>query len=499
MGALPEAAEEQAILDKSKRILFFDDYMIESLKDTRFALNPAVKVANNPVIRSDRPWEGRTIAEATVFYDEDQKLFRMWYPVYDYHPPMPPAGAAVSQKDLGIVDIATERKKCTACYAISEDGYHWEKPSLGLVEFQGSKANNILMESGMKSRDHFSTGHVFRDPVEEDPARRYKGLKANLILGQDGRERMTIDLYYSPEGFNWTPYEGNPVYDLKRPGSWGPTSFMGWDPIRGVYAVYMENCGHQHCPVGKRLIGRAESPDMIHWSESETILVPDDEDGPDTELYGMHPGVYGGLYVGMLWMFSNTEQNHYPQFVFSRDGIRFDRTYREPFILRGTSPAFDSNAICPLKPIVHGDTIFIYYLGGNYRTQEQFDIVGADEAECSIGLAVVPRDGFVCLESGERESGEAVTRSLRFSGSKLYVNMQVAGAGPGDLKAEILDPAYFPVPGHTFTDADSLTTTGLDNVVTWNGSPDISRLAGRPVKLRFYLKNTKLFSLRFAD
>jgi len=465
--------------------------MIESLKNARFALNPAVKVSNNPVIRGDRPWEGKSIAEATVFYDEEQELFRMWYPVYDYHPPRPPVGVPASP------ELVLERKKCTACYAISKDGYHWEKPSLGLVEFQGSKANNILIAGS--GRDHFSTGHVFRDLVEKDSAKRYKGLKANMIQGQGGQERMTLDLYYSRDGFHWRPYEGNPVYDLKRPGSWGPTSFMGWDPIREVYAVYMENCGHQRCPLGKRLIGRAESPDMIHWSESDTILVPDDKDGPDIQLYGMHPGVYEGFYVGMLWIFSTTQQGHYPQFVFSRDGVRFDRSYREPFIHRGTPPAFDSNSVCPLRPIVHGDEIFIYYLGWNYRTQKQFDALGEEKAEGAIGLAVVPRDGFVCLESKEQESAEVVTRSLRFSGSKLCMNMRVAGAGPGELKVEILDPAHFPVSGHTFEDADPLAKTGLDNVVTWNGNPDISRLAGRPVKLRFYLRNAKLFSFWFAD
>ncbi len=486
----------QATVDTTKRMLFFDDAMIESLKSTRFALNPAVKVSNNPVIISDRPWEGKTIAEATVFYDEDLKLFRMWYPVYDYHPPTPPVEQPVSQNELGVADIARARKRCTACYAISEDGYHWEKPSLGLVEFQGSKANNILMASSMKSRAHFSTGHLFRDPVEEDPDKKYKGLKSNMLRGQDGQERMTLDLFYSGDGFNWTPYEGNPVYDLKRPGTWGPTSFMGWDPIGKVYAVYMENCGHQKCPVGKRLIGRAESPDMIHWSQSETILVPDEEDGPDTELYAMHPCVYEEFYVGMLWMFNKTQQTHYPQFVFGRDGIRFDRRYREPFILPGPTPEFDSNSILPLKPIVYKDEIFVYYIGANYRTRQQFDVLGEEKAQWSIGLAVLPRDRFVCLEGEEGKRGEIVTHTLRLSGSRLHVNMEVVGAAPGDLKVEVVDPAYFPLPGHTLKDADALPRSGLDNVVTWNGNPDVSGLAGRPIKLRFYLRNVRLFSFR---
>jgi hypothetical protein len=370
---------------------------------------------------------------------------------------------------------------------------------LGIVEFQGSKANNILMASGPKSRDHFATGHIFRDPAEKDPEKKFKAMKANMLPGPGGKERMTIDLYYSRDGFHWTPYEKNPVYDLKRPGSWGPTSFMGWDPVREVYAVYMENCGHQHCPVGKRLIGRAESPDMIHWSESETILVPDDIDGPGVDLYALHPFVYEEFCVGMLWVFSEAKQSHFPQFVFSRDGIRFDRRYRQPFIESGASPAFDSSSILPLRPILHGDKIFIYYIGTNYRTQQQFDRLGARQAEWSIGLATIPRDGFVSLESRGGERGEVVTRSLRFSGKRLVVNMQAAGSGRGEIKVEILDPAYFPVMSHTVKDADPLAASGLDNTATWNGNPDLGKLAQRPVKLRFHLKNAKLFSFRFAD
>ena len=51
---------------------------------------------------------------------------------------------------------------------------------------------------------------------------------------------------------------------------------MGWDPIRNVYVAHIESCLHRGCPLGKRITGRSESPDMIHWSEVETIMIPDD-------------------------------------------------------------------------------------------------------------------------------------------------------------------------------------------------------------------------------
>ena len=418
--------DRQPMALPSKHILFFDDHMVLGMKNAEFAVQRALKPSQNPVIRGDRPWEGKTIAEVSVVYDDEMKLFRMWYPVYDYHPPMPPAGTPTDEK---IADLAEERKRCTACYAVSKDGYTWEKPALGIVDFRGSRQNNILMASGPESRQHFATGHVFRDPVEKDPAKRYKGTKHHVVGG-----RMVIDLYYSSAGVHWTPYPGNPVFDLNRQGTWGPTSFFGWDPIRRCYAVYMENCGHQKCPDGKRLIGRAESPDMIHWGAPDTILVPDQEDGPDVQPYALHPATYGEFYIGLLWSHNVRQQMHYPQFVFSRDGSRFDRRYRGSFIERGTGAAFDSNNLMPIRPVVRGDEIFFYYLGANYRGRERFDALGAEKAEMSIGLAVVQRDRFVCIQPTGGNAGEIVTRSMQASGKKLILNTEKAGEGHGRSK-----------------------------------------------------------------
>src|SRR5262249_53109552 len=41
-------------------------------------------------------------------------------------------------------NIGYERVNCRICYATSKDGATWVKPNLGLVEFNGSKENNIV-------------------------------------------------------------------------------------------------------------------------------------------------------------------------------------------------------------------------------------------------------------------------------------------------------------------------------------------------------------------
>ena len=59
-----------------------------------------------------------------------------------------------------------DRVICLA-YARSKDGVHWEKPSLGLVDWRGSRENNLLFQYA------HGTG-VMIDDREEDPGRRFK-------------------------------------------------------------------------------------------------------------------------------------------------------------------------------------------------------------------------------------------------------------------------------------------------------------------------------------
>ena len=66
------------------------------------------------------------------------------------------------------------------CYAESEDGLHWRKPELGLIEFNGNTRNNLVQ------RGAHGAG-VFFDPTDADPARRYQAALQRLHRRRDGR------------------------------------------------------------------------------------------------------------------------------------------------------------------------------------------------------------------------------------------------------------------------------------------------------------------------
>ena len=215
---------------------------------------------------------------------------------------------------------------------------------------------------------------------------------------------------------------------------------MGWDPIRQVYVAFMENCQHKRCPLGKRLIGRAESPDLIHWSEPSTLIIPDDQDPPDLQFYDMYATTYEGFYIGMLWCFrSSSPVMRWIQFVFSRDGIHWDRRFRQPFIPLGPEPEFDSGTISAMTPIVHGDTMFFYYFGKNYRDRVLTEIGGPGPME-AMGLATLPLGRFVSVENDDatrNRFAEVGTLPFTFKGSELRVNMAPQLKGPGATAVQI--------------------------------------------------------------
>ena len=97
----------------------------------------------------------------------------------------------------GAAGLLLDTQGSVMCLATSEDGIHWERPSLGLVEFDGSTDNNIL-----PTKEGVPPTPAFQDLREADPAKRYKALR---MIGDTQTRGMQYDLFYSPDGINWTP------------------------------------------------------------------------------------------------------------------------------------------------------------------------------------------------------------------------------------------------------------------------------------------------------
>ena len=55
-----------------------------------------------------------------------------------------------------------------------------------------------------------------------------------------------------------------------------------------------------------------------------------------------------------------------------------------------------------------------------------------------------------------------------------------------------------PLADFALSDMDPLYGDELDAVTQWRGGDDLSDLIGRPVRLRFVLKDADIYSLRFG-
>jgi len=88
-----------------------------------------------------------------------------------------------------------------------------------------------------------------------------------------------------------------------------------------------------------------------------------------------------------------------------------------------------------------------------------------------------------------------VTKPLTFSGSKLAMNFATSAAG--SVQIEIQSDSGNPMEGLALGDCAEIFGDEIDRVVTFKRGSDLSHLAGKPIRLRFLLKDADLYSLHF--
>lgn len=111
------------------------------------------------------------------------------------------------------------------------------------------------------------------------------------------------------------------------------------------------------------------------------------------------------------------------------------------------------------------------------------------------GVAVARTDGFIVAEAAYT-GGELTTKPLVFEGTTLQLNVDT-GAG-GIVQVEIQDQSGRPLDGFTAADADEINGNYLRVAASWRGRSDVSALAGQPVRLRFIMRDARLYSFQFV-
>lgn len=433
--------------------IFVDDFLIEQLSGAALVMHkPQPKEV---VIVCDAPWEGNTSAYFTLFQDGD--IYRMYY--------------------RGTHSDLASRKSFHpefVCYAESRDGIHWTKPNLGLVEFNGSKENNIL-RSGPGS-------HNFTPFKDDNPActpdARYKALAGGTTT-IDGKRKACLQAYKSTDGIHWSLMRDEPVIT---DGAFDSQNLAFWHPERKTYLDY-----HRKGRSGVRDIMTCSSTNFLDWTQPEFLKYGS---APSEHLYTNAVQLYfraPHIYLGFPTRFQPKHEQVEPILMTSRDGLNF-RRWPDPLIpitapqdRDGNRSNYMARGILQLPSQNRELSLYAteaYYAGPGSRLR-RFSI---------------RKDGFVSVQASS--AGKLLTKSLKFSGDRLALNYQSESGG--EIRVGIIDTSSGKfVPGFGLDDCDVLRGDEIRQVVTWKGIRDLGQLAGKSIQLQFQLKQVDLYAFQF--
>ncbi|MBN1511487.1 MAG: hypothetical protein JXB13_05685, partial [Phycisphaerae bacterium] len=234
----------------TRRELFVDRFLVESLDGARLRLHEPVRAETVLRGEPEYPWEGIGSMAVAVWKDDD--VFRMHYRC-----------------------IATEDFKAGAFrpeWAIAEspDGIHWTRPLRDARTLEFGRLSNLIADDQGRPL-HSMTSVAINTRPGAPAGRRYLGLKI-LRPGGDMYSLATATLYTSPDGFRWTRFREEPVYETDLFNAFDSQPMIFWSEAEGQYVMYHrylvrgEQAGADSLP-GMRSIARTTSPDLVAWSE----------------------------------------------------------------------------------------------------------------------------------------------------------------------------------------------------------------------------------------
>ncbi|HUT28363.1 MAG TPA: hypothetical protein VMX13_01120 [Sedimentisphaerales bacterium] len=486
----------------SRKHVFIDEVMVDRKENIRMTLNPPTKGVK---LNINAAWDAS-------FFEHEGRIYTIKSEGYE--------------GDEAPIELF-----------VSDDGVNFEAPSLGLIEHNGSKENNLIM-LGLPS-----WGKYFKDTNPACPPEEL--FKATLWVGQRG-----IYLYFSPDAVHW---RRNETCMLPLVSGGGCETF--WDDQQGCYFNYIKrdgsynsgdypNYGRSTAMFRTSEINKAwpfnpvPNPYYEGWpfpavtGEGVTVLGPDIFDPDNGQIFRTRPQKYEwapDTYVAFMfrsgcdtavsrdavnWKIRPELGFYMPPGRFMnqpdwqpesyakarRNSKKTEQNEREKADLKeqaGTVDIADFTSGDIANGIIRrGDELWQY-------------------ANCRMtggGLATVRftqrLDGFISLDAGD-EPGIFITRPFVFDGDKLVLNVD-AKAGrvkvgimalPGKeytgYNVALTNPPKQGTRNYGITDCDAISADSVQQVVTWKGDPDVGNLAGQVVRLRFEMQNAKLYSFQF--
>ncbi len=427
-----------------------------------------------PVVPNDKPWEWSQCYPTLGYFDGK---YRMWYEVITPFP-------------HGAKDVL--------CYAESSDGVTWEKPELGLCEFDGSKKNNIVFDEATAGHGFHGIG-VFRDPsapaeqrykmvynssVPPETVARLKARSPGSVTSLGESKHLVIYCAASPDGIRWKPL---PQPLMSHMSDTGTT--MYFDEVLNRYVSYLRTSF-----MNRRVIGRSEGPTLdAPWPAPESIVWTGPDELPSNDYYTNGKSLYPGtrtmhlLFPTIYQRFSDTAV---VRMMTSLEGKYWACPPGASTVLEaGPEGTWDGGCVFAGNGMaeIAGDRVALPYVG--YPIPHKFPRL----VRCgAVGLAVWPKRRLSAVVADEE--GEFFTTPLKAAaGDTLRLNFAVRRNG-------FIKVAALGADGRTVENCDPLFGDRLDATVTWKGNPSLSGRAASAegVTLQFQMRSAKLFSFEFV-
>jgi hypothetical protein len=444
--------------------------------------------------------------------------------------------------------------------ATSEDGIHWTKPNLGLIDAPAAvdRKRNAPFPSPVGTTRENNLGVPFiiaqdlaRHGNVSDPEKRYavrtspEYLRAFHVASQEIPEssrgyfaREIPDFLHDPDWKSKLQDSG---------GDFNPRrhSLHYWDDQHSEWVTLDQGVAPHWLP--SREIARFASKDLKSWTSS-AVIYPDAADPHDLECYDepmmMLPWCQEGLVFGLLgWFHSDrTHADSMPNLVstpehpnvwpwarkgtceiritISRDGGHtWDRTSsREAFIPHGTeADAYDRLLVWGPPPVRVDDEDWFYIYAANQDHLNTLNTPGQETYHHSgprvahVLLYTQKHNRYVSMRA--RSRGEnLITKGVQVNGGTLQLNIDadhgavrvgIASADPvptfnGTVPSEAphLRLKHM-LPGFTFEDCEPIFANSTEHVVRFK-TANVASLRGKSVCLLFEMTDADLYGFRFV-
>ncbi len=478
-------------------LYFFDDFSISAMVGLERVPGPVEKLGS--VLRPDRPSDGqRCMSFASSIVGFEKGGWRMYY-----------TASEVETKMMGI------------SVAESVDGLNWEKPDLGQVEVEGQDSNRLAIKGLPPGVERYGQPQVLRTDdggwrmyfwVNNRPYLRYV-----VAQSEDGLQWEVANfdqpvIYHPLELGSWIWIPGlapakkergeGPVEGALerfvlggREAKWGrllesctadqlvrlkglranDAVYVFREPESGRYEFYApwpmcnqegspRRVEHDNAPFMLRSIHRRISADGKEWSDPELLIVPDEHDRLDQQFYYLGVHRQDGWHIGMMGSYLVYDQTMDIELCFSRDGRRWERPLRMPWVPRESEE--EAGMIhAPNRLVDAGSEWLLLYTASSHRHNEVRE-TGKGQVNAEIRAARFPKGRFLGLSACGASAGMLWTRPFILGGKELCLDARIDGW----LRAELCDPFGTPFPGMGKSHSRILSGDSTRHVMRWEGA-----------------------------